>query len=110
MDVHQSYYSDHFMMFVGQITVLCILNLGSVVCHLCLRRTARKKKRKRDLENDKFCIVLFIFNTKYFIESSYNLTFSNGYELWEQTCVLDRRKPCLVGRKIKCHFRGICLS
>lgn len=46
MDVHQTYYSDHLMMFVGQIIVLCILNLDSVVCHLCLRRTARKKKEK----------------------------------------------------------------
>lgn len=47
MDVHQTYYSDCFTMFVGQIIVLCILNLDSVVCHLCLRRTARKKKKKR---------------------------------------------------------------
>lgn len=46
MDVHQTYYSDHFMMFVGQIIVLCILNLDSVVYHLCLRRTAREKKEK----------------------------------------------------------------
>lgn len=77
MDVHQTYYSD--LMMFGSNHCAVYLELGQCRMSLVSQGELQEKKRKRDLENDKFCIVLFIFNTKYFIESSYNLTFSNGY-------------------------------
>ena len=50
MDVHQTYYSDHFMMFVGQIIVLCILDLYRAMGYLYLNKT-----EKIDIKYNRLC-------------------------------------------------------
>ena len=104
MDDHQTYCGDHFMTLVGQIVVLCTLNLDSMVCQLCLRVIARKKKKERIRKWWILSSTTFIFNIKYFIVSLYNLTFNNGCELWRQNktlCSFFRQEGVLPGRKIK---------
>ena len=40
------YYSNHFMMFASQITILYIINLYSAVCQLFHNLTGRETKKE----------------------------------------------------------------
>lgn len=44
MNVHYTYYGDHFMLYVSEIIMLYSLNFYSAVCHLYPNKTRRKKK------------------------------------------------------------------
>ena len=46
MDVHQTYYDNHFMMHVSQIIMLQTLNLHCATCQLYLNKIGRKNNLK----------------------------------------------------------------
>ena len=42
MNIHQSYYMNHFMVYVSQIIMLHTLNVCNAVCQLYLNKTGKK--------------------------------------------------------------------
>ena len=46
MDVHQTYYDNHFIIYASQIIMLYILNLYSATCQYYLNKIGRKKQFK----------------------------------------------------------------
>ena len=46
LDVHSTYHSNHFMMYVSHVLILYRLHLPGPVCQLHLNKTGRKESNK----------------------------------------------------------------
>ena len=60
MDIHKTYYNNHFMMYMSQIIMLSNLNLYSAVCQLYCNKAGRKKMQEGSICLDS---LLVYYNT-----------------------------------------------